>query len=89
MMANTQAGQASEFVASKNTGNSIEFNAVTGIVEGEKENVIIVKKELHDISEAMIIDEDGNIPKEKFIFYGKEVLILYQRDTVISVMILP
>ena len=88
MITNIQVEEASEFTAAQDTGNSIEFKAITGIVEGEKGNTIILKKGLHDISEAMIIDEDGNFPKEKFIFYGKEVLILYQRDTVISVMIL-
>jgi len=89
MNANGQAEQESEYTAVYHTRNSAEFQAFTGIVESEDGNIIALQEGLHDVTEAMIIDEEGNIPKEKCSFYGKEVLVLYQHENVISVMIFP
>jgi len=67
----------------------VEFYAINGLVEKEIENSILVRNNMHDITDAMVIDEKGDILKEGYLFYGKEVLILYQYDKVISVMIFP
>jgi len=89
MNVNGQAEQTIEFNAVNDARNIAEFYAITGIVESEDGNIIAVKERLHDVATAMIIDEKGDIPKAKCSFYGKEVLVLYQYENVISVMIFP
>jgi len=89
MITNKETKQAGEDTTAQDTIDSMEFHAVSGIVESEDGNIIIVKEEPYDITGAMLIDENRkNIFKKGYAFRGKEVLILHRYERVLSVVVL-
>ena len=94
MTADERKKQHRMIVSKYDLEGSTKFKMVTGIVESEKGDIIVVKGKRHDITKAMIINEKGNILREGNIqgegdvFQGREVVILYHLGKVISVKLL-
>jgi len=88
-MKNKQAAEQQKMLASTDgTKKPAEFNVIIGAVERIDGNSIFVRGRLHDVADAMIIDDDGNIFSGEYDFTGKNVLVLYQYGQVISVKVL-
>ena len=70
--------------------NAVEFNIIGGVIESSVENTIVVKNRQHDISEAPVLDLNGEAVEERGdALNGKAAAILYRNGQILSVKIFP
>ena len=74
----------------RGTRNAVEFNIIGGVIERSVENTIVVKNRSHDISEAPVLDLNGEAVEERGdALKGKAAAILYRNGQILSVKIFP
>jgi len=89
MISDEETKQAVTDTTAQDSIDSMEFHAITGIVESEDGKIIVVKEESYNITGAILIDENRrNIFKKGYVFHGKEVLILHRYGKVFFVVVL-